>query len=693
MENYVHSIMFGAPAMCVFERGKISAKQKAATALAAMLLSGGAYAADYTWMASPADANWNTSSLNWNSGEAWADDSTAPNNAVFPSTSSEKKITIPSGETRYINNITVSGSDYQISGGEGMLNMAGLFSISKNCKVYPIFSSSSVRIGSDTGSVFYYYRWAESSQTATCLEGSVIFAPNSDYCYGPVPSEPAENIFIASGNPCIFPNTGSITLNRNRTIKISAKATLRLGINGGPHTIKSLIAAEKSPGCDFSTNTVVSLPNNWAGLNVFDPGEGRTNIVGRIDLQSRLQIASGVTRLGSSKNDTGATAMLYVRGKDSNTTYDNYGNLLVAGGTLYASQTRYVDVSKYGHVTVKDGGRVYMPNVEWLNGYNGRGRLTVTNGEFCVNILRLSQDSYSEVHLEAGGLISVNRLGILPSATPQGLFRFDGGRIQARDGSNRNFLGSVSVTEATEDDWSNIKFAVGEKGAVFDTGNAQNIWWKRPLVSDAEHDGGVRKIGDTASGSNILVFLTTNCYNGVTCVESGGIQLRKDYALPSGSTLRLAKSDAYINANTFDSESPARDTTQWLSRVEGEGALLGCSNMHVTNSIAPSINGTLVFHVRCDLRGDYEITADANGCGLLDLRGENQSISNLKLKVADFETLSKDAPDTRYQILKATNGYTGKFVLPEDWPDAWKVRYTSTAAYLCRRRGMILLVR
>ena len=234
---------------------------------------------------------------------------------------------------------------------------------------------------------------------------------------------------------------------------------------------------------------------------------------------------------------------------------------------------------------------------------------------------------------------------------------------------------------------------MGEKGAVFDTGNAQNIWWKRPLVSDAEHDGGVRKIGDVASANNTLVFLTTNCYNGVTCVEGGGIQLRKDNALPPGSKLRLAKSDAYINANTFDSESPARDTVQWLSRVEGKGNLLGCSNMHVTNSIAPSVGGTLVFHVRCDLRGDYEIAADANGCGLLDVRSASQSIADLTLKVLDFDALDKNVSDSRYQILMAPNGYTGKFALPSDWPTAWKVRYTETAAYLHPYRGFCIVFR
>lgn len=42
-----------------------------------------AHAADYMWMSSPADALWNTTSLNWNSSEAWVDG----NNAIFGSSS------------------------------------------------------------------------------------------------------------------------------------------------------------------------------------------------------------------------------------------------------------------------------------------------------------------------------------------------------------------------------------------------------------------------------------------------------------------------------------------------------------------------------------------------------------------------------------------------------------------------------
>ncbi len=47
----------------------------------------------YTWLASPANGNWDTSSLNWSDGTtdgvAWVDDASAPNDAVFGTTSTK----------------------------------------------------------------------------------------------------------------------------------------------------------------------------------------------------------------------------------------------------------------------------------------------------------------------------------------------------------------------------------------------------------------------------------------------------------------------------------------------------------------------------------------------------------------------------------------------------------------------------
>ena len=672
------------------ENGKgedeMNIKQKAVAPLAVALLSGGTYAADYTWMASPADANWNTSSLNWNSGEAWEDNASAPNNAVFPSTSSQKTITIPSNQTRHVNNLDVCGA-YTIQG-VGKLDLAGTFSVSNECTFNVAFDCQTVRFAGKSGKPLKFdTKSTGSTQTSTYIDGSVWLNIYGDKTFGPQPTQPTDNIFITSGTPIILTwvlwNT---TLNQNRTIRISPNAGLALGGNTSPsytNTIKSLILADNSPGQAFSTNTVVSIPSNWAGQRVLDPGEGRTNLVGRLKVESRLRVASGVTRLGSARSDTGDSAMLYINGNGSSYSGTN-GNLEIAGGTLYASQTRYVDVSNYGQVTVKDGGRVYMPNVTWLNGLTGRGKLTVTNGEFTVSTLRINQSSYSEIHLEEGGLIAAHLLAIETGATPQGLFRFNGGRLQARDGTTR---GIDFLSSASEEKWGKVKFGVGEGGAVFDTDNGQNIWWRRPLMSDAEHDGGVRKLG-----SKLLVFTNTNCYNGVTHVVSGGVQLRTDNALPPGSTLRLGGgANPYIDAWTFENASPARATEQWLSRVEGTGSINNCAKLHVTNSIVPAVDGTLSFGDKCDMRGDLVISGDANGCGCIKIAA-GQDISRLTLNVSDISVFNKDAPRGTYKILDAPNGYIGEKFAAGNLADPWYVKYTATDAFITRRSGFVLVI-
>ena len=665
---------------------KMKIKAKAPTALAAVLLSGGAYAADYTWMASPADANWNTSSLNWNAGEAWVDDSAAPNNAIFPSTSSQKTITIPSGQTRHVNDLDVNGA-YTIQG-DGKLDLAGTFSVNYDCTFNAAFDCPTVRFGGTSGKILKFdTKSTGSTQTSTYINSSVKLNLYGDKTFGPQPTQPTDNIFITSGTPIFLTwvpwNT---TLNQNRTIRISPYAGLSLGGNTSSSytsTIKSLILADNSPGQEFSTNTVVSVPADWTGQRVLDPGDGRTNIVGRLKVESRLRVESGVTRLGSAKSETGASAMLYIKGSGSSYS-GTKGNLEIAGGTLYASQGRYVDVSSYGQVTVKDGGRVYMPSVTWLNGHSGRGKLTVTNGEFTVSTLRINQSSYSEVHLEEGGLIAANVLAIETGATPQGLFRFNGGRLQARDGTAR---GIAFLTAATDEKWSKLKFGIGEGGAVFDTSNGQNIWWRRPLMSDAEHDGGVKKLG-----GNLLIFTNTNGYNGVTHVAAGGLQLRVDNALPPGSTLRLGGSGTYVDSWTFENASPARATEQWLGRVEGAGSLSNCSNLHVTNALAPAVDGTLAFSALCDLRGDLEISGNTNGCGCIKVAA-GQDISGLKLKVADFSTLDSDAAKDRYQILSAPEGYSGTFVRSGVWPNTWDLKYTATGVFLRAQKGLIITIR
>ena len=645
----------------------------------------------YTWLASPANGNWDTSSLNWSDGTtdgvAWVDDESAPNDAVFGTTST-KSVSI--GSRRIVNDLTFTGNEYSLSG-NGPLVVAGTVFMNTGSTFFRNVLTGGRADGSlhfsasSTWKIAYVYGTAN-TQTSTYLDGSVLFAPSNDRALGVVPATRTENIFI-TGTPTFFAS-GNFAINSNRTIKVLSGKGFDTGVNGGPFTYKCRVFAENSPGRDYSTNTYLNVSPNWTGLVVLDPGAGVTNAFGRLQVNSKFKIASGVTYL-TGPGGTGTSAYLYVNGK---TDFSNsYGNLTVDGGEVYVSQSSYVDLRNYGQVTVTNGGKLYMPNVHWLNGHGSPARLTIADGgEVTLSNLRIAQSSKCEVLLNEGGLLKTFILSVDPNATFKGTFLFNGGRLQSRDG-RRVFFGSASAAAMTEAKASCVTFAVGEKGAVFDTSNGQNLWWTRPLVSGAEQDGGLRKLG-AASGENILILSNTNRYNGVTSIEGGGVQVRVDNALPPGTTVRMSGISPYLDAYTFENADPKRATEQWLSRVEGSGDLRSSAQLHVTNSLAPSVGGVLAFSHPCDLRGDYEVVGNSNTCSRLYFQGK-QDISGLTLKVSDFSTFDTRAPNTRYAILVANAGYTGKFVLPADWPKGWDVKYTDAAAYLYFQKGTAFVVR
>ena len=653
-----------------------------------------AWGGTYTWLATPADGNWNTSSLNWSDGTtdgvAWVDDASNPNDAVFGTTST-KSVSI--GSRRTVNNLTFTGNEYSLSG-NGPLAVAGSVILNTGSTFFRNVLTSGREDGSlhfsasSSWKIAYVYGTAN-TQTSTYLDGTVLFAPNNDRALGVVPAARTENIFI-TGTPTLFAS-GNFTINSNRTIKVLSGKGFDTGVNGGPFTYKCQVFAENSPGRNYSTNTYLNVSPNWTGLVVFDPGTGVTNAFGRLQVNARVKILSGVTYL-TGPGGTGTSAYLYVSGGNTSTDFSSTkGNLTIDGSEVYASQASYVDLRYYGQVTVTNGGKLYMPSVHWLNGHGSPGRLTIADGgEVTLSNLRISQSSKSEVHLNEGGLLKTLVLSIDPAGTQKGTFWFNGGRLQSRD-ARRAFFATASATPMTEEKASGIRFAVGEKGAVFDTSNGVNLWWNRPLVSGVEQDGGLRKLG-AASGENILILMNTNRYNGVTSIEGGGVQLRADNALPPGTTVRMSGVNPYLDAYTFDTTSPSRSTEQWLSRVEGSGDLRSCSQLHVTNSLAPSVDGVLTFFNACDLRGDYEIVGNSNTCSRLFFKGK-QDISGLTLKVSDFSTFDTRAPNTRYAIVVANAGYTGTFARPADWPAGWDVKYTDTAVYLYFQKGTALVIR
>ena len=652
-------------------------------------------ATDYTWLASPASAAWDTSALNWSDGAtdgvAWADG----NNAIFGA-SSETTVTVAA--ERLVNDLTLNDVAYTFNG-SGPLRVSGTITPvgAKNQNFNVPLAS-----GRADGSLHFYATGVDwrsaylnnenNLQSSTWLSGTVFLMPNSDGAFGIVPAEPAENIVIESGNPTIFGNA-AFAIHSNRTVKIASGSALWTGSNHA-FTYKAQIAAEPDETLGYSTNTYVKIRSNWGGLITFDPGEGRTNAFGRLFIDTRrLKLASGTTVVTGHASGTQDNAITYVKGNGSETGFStDRGYLLIDGGELSSPKMtggdRYVDVSSYGQVVVTNGGKVTMPSgVQWINGLNSPGKLTVANGgSLAVEQLRVSQSgsAQSEVHLNDGGLIAVHQLRMDNAST--GLFAFNGGCLQATK-ENRAFYAGAAAS------WANVAFTVGEKGAGFDLSNGTNLWWGKPLTSgmaEGETDGGLFK-----RGSGILVLLSANAYNGPTVIESGRIQARADNAIPAGTTLRLGGgADTRFSANTYDSETTRRSTVQTLSRVEGSGDLDYMSESSVTGAIAPSVDGILTFTTVCSLSGDYEVSVNATTNSLLVLKGANHDISGLAVKVMNPEALDMDAARGRYKILDAPNGFTGEFALAADFPkDQWYVRHAAAAAYLEPIRAFVMVVR
>ena len=643
----------------------------------------------YTWLASPQNANWDTSSANWNDGAnagvPWADNAADPNSAVFPA-SSATELTV--GSTRHVNDLTIDSTGYKFSG-TGPLTVAGTIAVNGGSTYFKGALASgrgdgSLRFSSKAGKIIYVN--GSNGQTGTYVDGNPTFAPNSDAAFGVVPGSEMENIFIV-GTPTIY-GGGAFSIHSNRTIKISSGKYFATRTDSSPQfTYKNRIVAENSPGCDYSTNTYVSVPGSTSYPIAFDPGNSRTNAFGRLQCYGQLKVVSGVTML-TGRGGTDTNAYLKVEGNSSTTFSDTKGALVVQGGELYvpASFTSYVDVRKCGHVTVTNGGKIYMPGVHWLNGISGPGRLTVAKGgEVVVGTLRLSQspDSASQVHLNEGGILRAKSLYVEGTGYYRCDFHFNGGTFQSLQ---------TALFNGGSQAWSDrVRFLIDKGGAIFDTNNGVDVWWYRPLTSGVaanESDGGVRK----TAGTGTLIFLKPNSYNGPTQVDGGTLHARADNALPPGTTLKLAN-DALVNCYTYDLESPSRMTTNWLSRVEGNGLIGFSAQLHVTNAIAPSVGGELAFSHPCDLRGDLVIAASAGGCGHVKFVAAGQSLAGLSLRLASGSVLATDKARDFYKVVDAPNGYGNTQFAAVELPKAWEVRYAADGVYLRHIDATVLSVR
>ena len=585
--------------------------------------------------------------------------------------------------------------------------------------IYPAFKSGVAEGETDgglhhRGNTVLYWRAKNSTYNGgTWLEsnggGNFAVSPAyGDSVFGAVPATPTTNIWVTGSYHKLFNEWGTFTTHPNRTVFIKdGKGFLVAAQGGAKLVIGGEIKGEITEGNEYPVGTYLESLLEWAGTEVLDPGEGRTNDVGRLVVKGHLEIASGVTRLTTKSGGvTGTSAPLYVLGVTNG--YDaTKGNLTISGGELYLPQPRYMEVSRYAQVNVV-GGKFNAPSAEFLLGLATGGvsglkdpgaTLSVSNGgEFAVNIFRLGQGKGNPnfINLGKGGTIRANLLSCEFANEQNVTFNFDGGRFQSNasaDGSSTLFN---SVSNAK---WSGVKFYVRKGGAILDSSNGKHCWWARPLlcgVEEGETDGGLNVV--VRSDKAVVLCNDAVCtYNGPTRATTvgsrGDFQCRVANALPATTTLQVGP-DMNVGFNGGWSASSS-DLDQTVARVEGVGNVVYCSKLVVTSGISPVFDGTygtLAFGRACSISGDYEIVGDTNGCGCVKFN-QNQDISHLKLKIAAGATLdATKAKGSYYKIVDAPNGVTGEFD-KSDLPSSWDIKYSADGVYLRYLKGTKIVVR
>ena len=580
--------------------------------------------------------------------------------------------------------------------------------LTANNYVYPAFMSGVGEGETDGGlhvlgnSVLYWRAKNSTYNGGTWLEGSGIFALNGsfgDTSLGTLPESPATNIWIMSGHT-LFSESGTMNIHSNRMIFVKSGKTFYTG-SQGRLVIGGEIKTEPSPGLDYTTNNLFQVRGDWAGTVVIGPGEGITNNLGRMYVGAGLEVTNGVFRLAAGGQKMGGHSLVEILNVTGNgSAFSNTkGHLKLTAGELYSTQNNYSEVSNYGHVEVV-GGRINTPNSHWLMGLTGPSKLSVSNGgEFVVGEFRLGQTKAckNEMNLGKGGVIRPKKLLLEYGNDQDVTFNFDGGRFQsnvADDAYSTLFYASSHAK------WDGVNFCVREGGAVLDSSFGKHVWWARPLVSGAEHDGGLTCV----MGKNKDVVLCDKAapcsYNGptrtmfTTGTNFGSLQCRVADVLPGTTTLQIGP---HTQVGFNSSWSSGHDLDQTVARVEGVGNVVYCTKLVVTNGIAAVFDGeygTLTFGNTCSLAGDYTIVGNTNGCGCVKFN-QNQDVSNLSLAFAEVEKMDSHARSSHYKIVDAPNGITGTFGLAADWPRGWAVKYASDrkSVYVYHQNGTQVIVR
>ena len=530
---------------------------------------------------------------------------------------------------------------------------------------------------------------------------------------GAVPAAPTDNIFFdAAGASTILIGHGSgVALDANRRLRIADGARARIGSydNGSSLTINGTISCEDPNSGILATYPYSQSATSFAGPVTLDPGDGNTNILGRLWIGQPTVIASGTTLLMSTnalpESISGASAddEEYGTNAGSPLNISGGGRLAVTGGELRAAGDRPISQSASltisGGLVDLDGHQILHANAEtWMPGGESSVPAITTvrdGGRMYANTIRMAgagnktDASKSVLNIETGGLVRVK--GSLYIAGTQADYaatvNFNGGTLEwARTHNSWEDSPFGNDNVATRD---NIAYNVLVGG--MNVTNDVEMWFYPAIksgVGAGETDGGLTKWGR----STFALMNTGNTFNGPVTVMQGTVSIGVNGAVPDTGTVRVNSGARFALNNN----------SQSLARIEGSGTFAGVNPttssplLSVTSAIAPGMGadslGTLTLDGECNIADDTALEVDVAADGTSDCFSypAQLDLSKMTLRVNDVTRLNSA---NKYTIATLPNGIANDSLFKStNLPGNWKVRYHTSSHELqvVPRKGCVI---
>ena len=530
---------------------------------------------------------------------------------------------------------------------------------------------------------------------------------------GAVPAAPTDNIFFdAAGASTILIGHGSgVTLDANRRLRIADGARARIGSydNGSSLTINGTISCEDPENGILATYPYSQSVTSFAGPVTLDPGDGNTNILGRLWIGQPTVIASGTTllmntnALSTSISGTSADNEEYGTNNGSPLNISGGGRLTMAGGELRAAGRRPISQSASltiaGGLVDFDGHEILHANAEtWMPGGESSVPAITTvrdGGRLYASKIRMAGAgnrtiaSKSVLNIETGGLVRVKGSLYIAGNQPDyaATVNFNGGTLEwARTHNTWEDSPFGNDNAATRD---NIAYNVLEGG--MNVTNDVEMWFYPAITSGVgagETDGGLTKWGT----STFALMNTNNTFNGPVTVMQGTVSIGADGAIPATGTVRV-NGGARFSLNNH---------SQSLARIEGSGSFAGVENggtkfLSVTSAIAPGMGadapGTLTLDGEINIASGTALEIDVAADGIGDCLNypDNLDLSKLRLVITDGTKLNRN---NTYKIVEVAQGMSAlnQFASVDGLPRTWHVKYHAESVELRYTNPLMLVV-